>query len=94
MLGHDICKDWLFEQAAAVLILGEEQFDVTPQIGIFSAGFFEKCCAGVRRKVQCGVEQLFNPSPKFRIHTNFRSDSRDSITRITTLGTLICWKAR
>src|SRR5262245_66488743 len=77
MLGHDVRKDWRFQYAAGALILGEEQFHMTPQIGIFSAGLLEKCSAGVRRKVQRGVEQLLNPWPKFRIHTNFRSDSRE-----------------
>src|SRR5690348_9780946 len=57
---------------------------MTPQIGILSAGLLEKCCAGVRRKLQRAVEQLFNPSPTFRIHTDFRSYSSDSTTRITT----------
>src|SRR5215831_2373247 len=50
---------------------------MTPQTGIFSAGLFEKCWAGIRRKVQRGVEQFLNPWQKFRIHTNFRSDSRE-----------------
>src|SRR5215471_9864606 len=42
---------------------------MAPQTGIFTADLFEKCWAGVRRKVQRGVEQILNPWPKFRIHT-------------------------
>ena len=56
------------EKAAAFLIGGNKDLDVTPQLGIVVAGSFEIGTASVRRSLQGGVEEILSTPPNIPLH--------------------------